>query len=427
MNRQYPYLKRSKRTTKHRLRVAPVYSLKPRPPKGSGGHGWAFSGILLVLVGIVLALTAVKWPWKGAGTHKSGPGTGSSAVVSPAGTPAVIPAKAYGIAAGSSLTALSGSDLDSRLRDMAALGVKWVRYDFDWSLIQPKNAQDYQWSSYDNLVAASNKYHLQVLGILDYTPGWARKGGCGSSQCPPANAGQFGTFAAAVANRYKGQGVHAWEIWNEPNNQQFWQPGSDPAAYAALLKNAFPAIKTVDKDAYVLTAGLSPQATTGSAYSPLDFLTAVYAQGGKAYFDGVADHPYTFPLSPNSSEDHAWNQMARTTNSLRQIMVVNGDSQKKIWITEFGAPTGGPGALSTVDNPNLDAHPYKVDDGLQAKILSDAVTLYRGYDWVGPFFVYTFKDPGTDQSTNENFFGLTRADGSHKPAYDVYKAAITAN
>lgn len=339
---------------------------------------------------------------------------------------ASLASKAYGIAAGSSLTALDDTALDQRMQAIADLGVGWVRYDFDWSLIQPDDSSHYNWKQYDRLVAASSKYNLQVLGILDYTPEWARVSGCDGSQCAPADPGQFASFAGAVAKRYHSKGIHAWEVWNEPNSKDFWKPAANPAAYVKLLQQTYSSVVHEDSKAYILTGGLSPQATNGTSYTPIDFLNAIYAQGGAGYFDGVADHPYTFPLSPTSTEDHAWNQMARSTQSLRATMVANGDTDKKVWITEFGAPTGGPGPLSTVENPNLDAQPYKVDDALQAKILKDALALYTSYDWVGPFFVYSYQDAGTEQDTNENFFGLVRYDGSHKPAYDIYAAAANS-
>jgi hypothetical protein len=338
------------------------------------------------------------------------------------------PGKGYGIAAGSSLTSLSDAALDQRMKLIASSGAKWVRFDFDWSLIQPDNATTYNWSTYDKIVAESKKYNLSVLGIIDFTPAWARSSACSDAkQCHPANPQTYATFAATLANRYKGQGVHDWEIWNEPNSTDFWQPAPSPADYSLLLKDASIALKKADSKAFVITGGLSPQPTNGITYSPIDFLTAVYAQGVKNYFDAVADHPYTFPLSPTSPADDAWNQMASPQASLRQVMIKNGDEQKKIWITEFGAPTGGPGPVSTISNPQLNNDPYVVDEGLQAKILSDALTLYKGYNWVGPFFVYSIQDAGTDPSTNENFFGLVRADGSHKPAFSVFQKAATAN
>lgn len=343
-------------------------------------------------------------------------------------TTAILPdTHALGIAAGSSLPSLSAAQLAQRLDGIKATGARWVRLDFDWSLIQPDASSSYDWSTYDAIVAAIAKRNLSVLGILDYTPAWARPAACQSSpQCAPKDPEQFAAFASSVAKRYAPWGVHHWEVWNEPNNPSFWQPAAQPADYTALLRATYGALHTADANAYVITAGLSPQATGNGAYAPYDFLAAIYQDGAHGYFDAVGDHPYTFPLSPASNADHAWAQMADATHSLRSLMVQNGDSAKKIWITEFGAPTGGPGPVSTVQNPNLAAQPYVVDQALQAKLLTDALRLYSGYSWAGPFFYYTYQDPGTDPSTNENFFGLITAGGAHKPAYDVFRAAAAA-
>lgn len=330
----------------------------------------------------------------------------------------------YGIAAGGSLGDLNDTQLDQRMADIAATGAKWVRFDFNWTLIQPDNASQYKWDQYDALVATAQKHQLFVLGILDFTPAWARATVCADSdKCYPANNQRFADFAKTVANRYKDRGLHYWEIWNEPNNPQFWQPKADPAGYTRLLQAASQSLRAADKNAYIITAGLSPQETNSMSYTPIDFLTGMYKAGAKGSFDAVADHPYTFPLSPKSAVSHAWNQMADPKTSLRQVMLSNGDQDKKIWITEYGSPTGGPGPNSTIENPNLDQHPYKVDEALQAKLLSDAFELYKSYNWVGPFMYYSYQDAGTTPDTNENFFGLVRADGSQKPAYQVFHDA----
>jgi hypothetical protein len=327
-----------------------------------------------------------------------------------------------GIAAGSSLPGLSSSELNTTLDGIAATGAKWLRFDFDWSQIQPNNSQSYNWAPYDAVVAAATTRHLSILGIIDYTPSWAQPAGCSDNKCEPSSAALYGTFAKTLASHYASS-VHDWEIWNEPNNPGFWQPAPNPKAYVALLQASYSAIHSVEPNETVITGGLSPQATTSDSYSPYDFLSAVYQDGGKPYFDAVADHPYTFPLSPTANADDAWTQMANPTNSLRSLMVASGDANKQIWITEFGSPTGGPGPVATLSNPNLAASPYVVDPGLQASILSDAITLYRTYSWAGPFFYYSYQDAGTDQSTNENFFGLITASGAQKPAYAVFQQA----
>ncbi len=327
----------------------------------------------------------------------------------------------YGIAAGGSLAELNDQELEQRMAGIEAAGATWVRFDFSWDAIQPDDAAHYSWATYDRLAASAQKHHLLVLGILDFTPRWARSAACvDSDKCQPADNQQFANFARTVVHRYKDKGLHYWEIWNEPNNPQFWQPRSNPTAYAHLLQAAAVTMRAEDAQAYLITAGLSPQDTTDTSYSPIAFLTAVYAAGVKDSFDAVADHPYTFPLSPKDPGNHAWSQMVSAKSSLRQTMAGNGDTHKKLWITEFGAPTGGPGPVATISNPNLAAHPYVVDEPLQAKILSDAFALYKSYDWAGPFMYYSYQDAGTSPDTNENFFGLLRADGSKKPAYQVF-------
>src|SRR4051812_21260629 len=62
--------------------------------------------------------------------------------------------KAYGIAAGSGLPDLSAAELENRIAAVEAIGTTWVRFDFDWSQIQPDNASDYSWETYDRLVAS---------------------------------------------------------------------------------------------------------------------------------------------------------------------------------------------------------------------------------------------------------------------------------
>ncbi len=297
-----------------------------------------------------------------------------------------VAAKSFGIAAGSSLMALDQTALDLRLQGMKDMGASWIRFDFNWALIQLANSHDYDWSGVDRVVAATRKQHINILGIIDYTPAWARPSLCQQSlQCAPTDTQQ-----------------------------------------SRLLRQSYAAIKQAEPQAFVLTGGLSPQPTNAVSYSPVDFFNALYASGAQGSFDAVSDHPYTFPLSPSSKENHAWNQMARpAAPSLIASLAAHGDGNKKIWITEFGAPTGGPGPIATVSNLRLSESPYVVDDALQAQILQDAVNLYRSYSWVGPFFYYSYQDAGTDQSTNENFFGLIRYNGTHKPAYAVFQIAAS--
>ena len=105
--------------------------------------------------------------------------------------------------------------------------------------------------------------------------------------------------------------------------------------------------------------------------------------------------------------------MYGTSPSLRSVMTANGDGEKKIWATEFGAPTDGPAGSF-------------VSEGTQAKMISKAYSTWRGYDWAGPLFTYQGRDLGTSTDTSQNHFGLLHSNWSPKPAYDAYRQAVAA-
>jgi hypothetical protein len=321
---------------------------------------------------------------------------------------------AVGIAAGSGLSKINIADLNKQLDQAVSLGATWVRFDIEWGLVQYSSPNNSSWSSYDTFINALAAHHLKGLGIILFTPEWARDSRCtGGAKCPPKDPATFATFAAEVAQRYKGR-VDAWEIWNEPNNYDFWATKTDCNAYTQLLKVTYPAIKKVNADAIVITGGLAVESTDNNNVSQTAFLSCIYKDGGKNYFDAVGDHPYTFPALPSSSATNAWAQMSLAAPNLRGIMIANDDSDKKIWITEFGVPTNGPNSY------------WYVSEQGQVQMVNDAMNLYKTYTWAGPFFWYTLRDSGTTTDTNENFFGLTRADGSIKPAFTTLKNIISA-
>jgi hypothetical protein len=329
---------------------------------------------------------------------------------------------AFGIAG--NMASLSAAEQASRLDGIKALGVGWVRYDIEWSNIEQSPGQ-YNWAAYDQEVQAIWAHGLRSLAIIDYTPAWARRADCSSSKmCAPADPNTYASFAGMVANRYKAYGVHDWEIWNEPNNVNFYQPAANPAEYTAMLRAAYTQIKQVDPTSLVLTGGTAPEDSSGGYLSPVDFVTGIYAAGGKGAFDAVAAHPYTWPYSPAwSNPNGAWGQMT----TMHNVMASYGDGTKKIWITEFGAPTGGPGSIATSGFSTAEGRADHVTEALQARIVTDSINIEAPVSWIGPYFWYSYKDAGTTSDTVENFFGLLRADGSAKPSLQVFKNMVATH
>jgi hypothetical protein len=209
----------------------------------------------------------------------------------------------------------------------------------------------------------------------------------------------------AAAERY-GTQVQAWEIWNEPNISYRFGPSVDVTKYVDMLKGSYKAIKAANPEAVVLGGSLAPTATTHRDLRPLDFVNAMYDKGAAGSFDALAVHPYTYPILPNDSTPaDAWGQMI----TAHDVMADHGDGNKKIWITEFSAPTNGPNV------PN-----EYVSEDTQADILAQGVTIFRSYNWSGPFMWYELTDSGTSTTSSEYFYGLKRANGITKPAYNVW-------
>jgi polysaccharide biosynthesis protein PslG len=315
----------------------------------------------------------------------------------------------FGIAAGDRLPLLSSAGLNSYMDDAKVLGAAWIRFDFSWVDIQPTSASTYNWSKHDAIVQAANARGIKVLGTLAYPPKWALPSNCQNSyECPAANPAQFAEFSKAVVQRYASQGVHHWEIWNEPNLGKM-----TPAQYTPLLIASYTVIKSTDSSAIVLGGSLAPAATEGKDYSPVDFLKGMYANGAKGKFDALAHHPYcwgggpTFDCPKTFAQWSAWSQMQETNPSLRSVMTQNGDQDKKIWGTEFGAPTAG-GSVATPESK-------------QAQVVKDAYTMWNSYNWTGPLLWYQYQDKCNNNSDTECFFGLKRYDGTPKPGYDAYK------
>lgn len=299
----------------------------------------------------------------------------------------------------------------AQLADMKAIGITSVRLDADWAAVQPVGPGTFDWGHLDQVVRSVLAAHLSVDLIIDGCPPWAAVAAGRDTPSPqPASAAQFAAWAGRVAARYTPEGVRIFEIWNEPNNKDAWQPAPNPAAYTADLVAAYSAIKRVDPSAFVLSGGLAPGLTHDGDLSPVDFLQAMYADGARGSFDGVGFHPYSYPALPDSYELWSgWSQLSQTHPSLRTVMARHGDAGKPIWITEYGAPSDGP---------------YGVGNTAQAAAITQAIADVRKTSWIGAFYLYSWQDDGTDPAADEDWFGLFSASGARKPAYYAVKASI---
>jgi hypothetical protein len=364
-----------------------------------GGNATRVALAVLAMVVAIPVTAAARMP--------GGARAATAAVVSP------LAARA-GIATGNWVLWQSDAELAADLDAIARTGARWVRFDVDWNSTQHGGAHSWNWAAIDRFVVEARRRSLAIIGMLAYTPPWARPAGCVSLKCLPADPQAFAAFAAAAARRY-GPGsdradlrgaIRAWEIWNEPNHLPFAQPAPDPVAYTRLLQAAYRAVKSVDPGATVITGGLAPAPDApGRSYQPGSFLWAMYEAGAKGSFDAVGHHPYAYPFNPLNGKE--WNAFTQTRD-LHAIMRLYGDGTKKVWGTEAGAPTG------TADR--------SVSEAQQAQWVRD---YYTGWvttfgSFTGPLLWYQHRNTGSDPRSLEANFGLLRRDWSAKPSYLVF-------
>ncbi len=333
-----------------------------------------------------------------------------------------------GIAYGNTLISMDDPTLAATLDDAEELGISAVRTDLDWGDVQPNSADEFLWDRFDRVADAVRARGLELVLVLAYTPPWARPDGCASHMCGPADPARFADFARAAVDRYADRDILAWEIWNEQNDSGFWAPAADPVAYSALLEAASGAIRGVDPDAVVVFGGMASIDTGDAGVAPAEFLERVSERGGNALVDAVAFHPYTYPRLASQSriEPSPWSRIEADPDSLRSVLTEYGTPDLPIWITEYGAPTDGPGAASDGTPEDTSDATTHVTEDQQAAIARDVLATVVEHRDVEVLMWYSGQDLGTDTGSNLNFYGLRRADGSKKPAFDVFAEAMRA-
>lgn len=359
----------------------------------------------------IVALCSAIIALGGVAAVSAGAGTGPDVVT--ASAPAA--AATYGSATYGSSVGFNGTQamylapaaMNRMLDGIAASGSHWLRVDFPWSSIAFAGRGRYSWDAPDRMVAAANARGIHLLAMVAYTPSWNRPAGT-TDHYQPTDPTAFAEFVRAAAQRYGPQGLHAWEIWNEPNMRDFWQPVPNVARYTQLLRLGSAAIHSVDPAAYVVSAGVAP-AVNSSGYSiaPNDFVSGMYANGAGPYIQAVGVHPYSFPYVPTYPAQ--WNTFY-TTPQVHAIMAAHGDGAKPIWGTEIGWGTGtGQKAVS---------------ESQQAAMVGQMISAWGRYSFAGNLFWYNWQDLSSDRRNVFENMGVLRKDGSAKPALAAFRALL---
>lgn len=303
-------------------------------------------------------------------------------------------------------------------------GFGWIRQEFPWEDIEIHGKGDFEdrrtkphksaWLKYDRIVTLAEEYDVEILARLDNPPAWSRAAGDKiGTLAPPDNFGDFGDFAAAIAERYCGR-INYYQVWNEPNIYPEWgEQDVDPGAYTELLRVAYQRIKAACPEATVVSAALAQNIEAGGHHmSDLLFLERMYAAGADDYFDVLGAQAFglwTGPTDRRASRDRANFSRIELT---RDIMVRHGDANKPIWITEMGwaaVPEDIPTAYGRVTRQQ------------QARYLVDAYRRATNeWPFVGALFTWFLRRPDwSEQNQDWFYFGLVSPDWEKMPAFEA--------
>ncbi|MGH2875839.1 MAG: hypothetical protein ACRDLV_06275, partial [Solirubrobacteraceae bacterium] len=302
--------------------------------------------------------------------------------------------------------AYTPAQIDAQLAAVRATGATIARSDALWEATEPHapagGRHDWKWSFDDQIAGSLAAHGLTWLPILDYTAPWAQSIR-GQDHSPPRSDAGYAAYAAAFAARYGSGGtfwhehsgltarpVGAIEIWNEPDNGQFWEPSPDPGAYAQLYLAARAAIDAADPGIRVLVGGLT---------KPASFLPAMAqaAPGLSGHIDGVAIHPYGRPAV-----------VAGKVASARSTLMALGMAKVPLYVTEFGWTTQPASAP--------DYAPESVRPSYIERTLAELAGSGCG---VAASLLYTWVTPERDPTDAQDWYGIADPSSAASPTPDT--------
>jgi len=315
---------------------------------------------------------------------------------------------------------------DRDLKKITDAGFGWQKSLFQWRYIEPQKGK-FDWSEADRIVKASKAAGVKILARLDQQPDWSRAAKAPNG--PPDDYQDFANFVTAFVTRYSSTStigrVDAVQMWNEQNLNIEWggAPINQDQAkdYVRLLKAGYEAAKAADPSVTVVTGGVAQTGTDNDQARPDDtYVQWMYDAGARPYFDVLGAHGHGYKAPPTVSPDEAESNpnygghrffVFRRVEDMRKIMEANGDSDKQIWILEFGW---------TSDTVHEAYAWHRVSEDEKGDNLVGAYQWAAQHwaPWIGVMCLWTMPDPGWSSQDEKYWWAILNPDGSNRPAYD---------
>lgn len=300
------------------------------------------------------------------------------------------------------------------------LNFTYIKQTFPWREMEPR-PDEWDFTQSDRIVALAEEMELQLIVRLGQVPAWATEYEMlvedgDSHDAPPTDLQSWGAYCGTVAERYAGR-VAAYQIWNEPNLSREWgQREPNAAEYVQILAICSEAIRAVDSEAILISAGLSPTGGPMPIAMPDDiYFDAMYQAGFQEYVDVVGVHAPGFAppaYGPDDAVDDGQPRWAsfRRIEDLRKIMIQQGDAARQMAILEFGY---------TTDTNNPDYSWFAVNEEEQAQHIIDAYVYAAEHwrPWVGLMNLIYMPNPEWTAADEEWWWAIATPDGRLRPAF----------
>lgn len=279
------------------------------------------------------------------------------------------------------------------LRKVKDAGIKWIRVGASWAGTEPARGL-YDWTQLDRITAYADSNDLSVLLVVAYTPGWANNNR--GIKYPADNVADWENFVRIIVNRYKDR-VKYWNLWNEPNSEDFFGEGKDVFVDQVFLPAAR-VVRDADPAAFIVGPELAHLTSGNSEW--YFWMKYILEQAGD-YIDIVSHHIYK-----NEGVYYIYELLEAGETlipSVQEIIRDTGHQSKQFWITETGWDTAN------------------FSEDVQAERYLQMLQERREKLYPHKIFFYEIID---DPAPGISPWGILRSDRSEKPAYVTYKDYI---
>lgn len=326
---------------------------------------------------------------------------------------------------------------------VAETGAAWLREDFGWEEVEPKD-DEWVWTDTDELFQDAAERGMEILPILDSPPCWAVPKETDPEDCWetwPTSDAEFAEFVEHAVERYGPSGdfwdAHPlldndlapryWEVWNEPYYPEFTNDEVDPARYAALFKAAAVAGTEANGGTDYLVESVV-DATVDPEVDPKGWVHWAEAMVEAeptigSHIDGIAVHPYPESNDPEYEPENGTDASFLNTKINYERWREEGINQP-VWITEVGYSSCDDEADRCVPGETQEDREEQKAEWL-AWLLEELGE--DEYAFVHAVFLYNLRQWPSVSEPNGDFsswLGIVDAEGSHLPAWGSFATAV---